>query len=761
MNQPARNADRQPNRNLAEGLKALVGRLQSTADERVGKRRPLEERWIEDLQQYHGQYDEETRKKLAENEASQLFMNQTQPKTDAMAAKLGDLLFPTDDKNWGIKPTPQPRLTQAASKATMAAVDLRKRAEEARQAQQAQEAGADPQKLEAAEDLEEQAEVAEEAARVRQTVINEAKTRSDRMSETMDDQLKQCRYQACMRDVITEGCKLGSGIVKGPITGMKTRKGWKKQPVEVGEGETAEIYQLQMSEGNQPAYAWVDIWSFFPDMDARNCEESEGFFERHLKNKQELRKLARLPGFDKDAIRRLLVSGPADAAPSYLADVRSITSSSEPISKQYFTVWEYTGPITGEEMQLLAEAFNDEDTQKEVEEVDPLDELHAVVWFCGGEVLKFAIYPMDSGEPIYSVFSLLKEEASIFGKGIPAMMRDPQSALNAAWRAMMDNAGLASGPQVLVNTSYVEPADGDYKFKPRKIWFARAGMSRETRAFDTFNIEMHQTEIANIIELSKQMIDDMTSMPQITQGESGNGVGQTVGGAVLIMNSTNVVFRRVVKDFDDDVTVPNIRRLYDWNMQFSQDESIKGDYEVDARGSSVLLVRELQAQNLFLIALHLGAHPVYGPMLKQRNVLKLLFQAHMIPADEILLSEDEIAETVDAATLQAQAQQQMAQVEQEKVNFEREKFTVGAEKDIQIANLRYQQAVVTSLLAQETELMKLAQQSNMNSDTLEVKLAEISQRRATEQEKLESAEKKLAAELEATAIFGPTGGGVV
>ena len=84
-------------------------------------------------------------------------------------------------------------------------------------------------------------------------------------------------------------------------------------------------------------------------------------------------------------------------------------------------------------------------------------------------------------------------------------------------------------------------------------------------------------------------------------------------------------------------------------MQFNEKPEIKGDYEVDARGSSVLLMRELQAQNLMVIAIQMGGHPIFGPMLRNRELLKKIFQAYMIPAEEVMLTDDEIDAVLAAA----------------------------------------------------------------------------------------------------------------
>lgn len=740
---------------IKNSLAAIVGRLEKEAQDRVGKRKSIEKRWIEDLEQYHGRYDEETQKKLREAERSQLFINLTRPKTDAMSARLMDLLFPTDDKNWGIQPTPVPSLTEQANAAVKTAQEARQAAIQARQQAEAQQQQnpAMGQIQGNAQALEAQADQAEEAAALLHAAIEEGRKRADLMAQEIDDQLKESQYPAAMRDMIEDACKMGTGVCKGPVTGDKVRKGWKRKPqIDPATGQQVQgDYSLQYSAGNQPAMRYVDLWSFFPQSDARTIEASEGVFQRHLENEKGMRRLARLPGFDKDAIRDLLRDKPRHAAPEYLTSLRNITGSNEQISSDVYHVWEYSGPLSVEDMRGLAMAAGDKDTLNDLAEVDELQETNAVVWFCQGQLLKFSIYPFDSGECMYSVFNLAKDEASIFGYGIPAIMRDPQAALNAGWRAMMDNAGIASGPQIIVSQSQIEPADGNYTITPRKVWIAKEGIPRDKSAFATFDIPMRQEELANIIAIAKQFIDDMTAMPQMTQGEPGTLPKNTpYGTTVLMTNNSNIIYRRIVKNFDDDVTTPNIRRFYDWNMQFSTRDEIKGDYDVDARGSSVLLVRELQAQNLFAIAIQLGSHPKYGPMLKDRNVLKKLFQSMMVPADEVLLTDEEI----DAALAQGTAETQAAQAQAQAMQAEADAKTAMLEKDIAVANMESATRLQIAQINRETELIKLAQTGNMKLDELEAKL------RMT-REQTASKERLAAAEVMAAAQGIQGGGGII
>jgi len=56
-------------------------------------------------------------------------------------------------------------------------------------------------------------------------------------------------------------------------------------------------------------------------------------------------------------------------------------------------------------------------------------------------------------------------------------------------------------------------------------------------------------------------------MPIVAQGEAGPR-SETATGRSILMNSANIMIRRAVKLFDDNITKPLITRFYHWNMQF-------------------------------------------------------------------------------------------------------------------------------------------------------------------------------------------------
>jgi hypothetical protein len=97
---------------------------------------------------------------------------------------------------------------------------------------------------------------------------------------------------------------------------------------------------------------------------------------------------------------------------------------------------------------------------------------------------------------------------------------------------------------------------------------------------------------------------------------------------------------------------------YDYNMKFSDDESIKGDARVVAKGVSGLLSKEQQSQRKIEL-LQMVANPAYMQILGAKNIGALLSQ--VIKGQDIKLPDldrldgNETAEMMIQQMLMAQA----------------------------------------------------------------------------------------------------------
>jgi len=742
-------------KSLSDRLGGLLGSLDQKVKERVSNRSGIEQRWLEDLRAYHGQYDPDVASKLKAEERSALFINMVGPKTDAVIAKLEDLLFPTDDSNWDIGPSPVPVLSESAAKAVKAKEEAQQQRDQmAEQAIAEQNPDLAVQALQA----EEQVSRIDEAMKELHKQQEEAKDRCNRMKSEIEDQLSASSYQAECRDLIEQAGKLGTGVLKGPVVNDKAKWRWLE-----GEGG----HQLTNVAENRPAARFVDVWNFFPG-EVGKVEDSEGFFERHLLNKHQIRKLKNVPGFNEDALRRLIKEDPRDNPPSYLQQIKELGDSNKSGTRgKLYHVWEYNGPVDEDDLTTLMEALPQEGDADILNELDPLEELHVVIWFCDGQLLKFELHPLDTGDPIYSVFNIKKAEGSLFGYGIPRMLWMAQDMLNSGARAMMDNADKTVGPQIVIDRTRITPADNKWDLKPFKIWYSNDGIPKDERIFDMFHIDGHQTELANIMAIAKQNIDEESGLPKLAQGEQGSGVTRTFNGMALLINATNVVFKRIVRNFDDDISVPTIRRFYHWNMQFSNEEAIKGDYEVAARGSSVLLVREIQAQNLMSAAEKFGNHPVYGPIIKPREMVEEAFKSMSLPINICLKTEDELKKDAEEAKNNPPPIPPEVEIKQQELQLEQMRMEAQQAKDqAELADRQQerQARIQIAVLERETRILMLAEKSNIELEKIransETAIAAAMTKLQDSREERQHKKEQLAGEVQATLITGQASGGL-
>jgi hypothetical protein len=107
----------------------------------------------------------------------------------------------------------------------------------------------------------------------------EAKERCKAMEHAIDDQLIESRYVIQCREVIEDGCRLGTGILKGSADQPEACARVAQEPLGHWAADDA--------PDPMPKRKRVDPWHFFPDMSARTIEEAEFTYERHLPTKKD------------------------------------------------------------------------------------------------------------------------------------------------------------------------------------------------------------------------------------------------------------------------------------------------------------------------------------------------------------------------------------------------------------------------------------------------------------------------------------------
>lgn len=702
---------------LEDRLQAFGANLASQRDEWIRARYSTgtDKRWLEDVDQYHARdninraasqmmtsveqgYPVTTQG--ATPHRSTVYIGLTRQKTNAAEARLADILLPTDDRNWGIQPSPLP-VVFGLDKSENPAVDPRT-------GQQMVDRNGQP--LLEKDMVKAIREMADERAKAMQTEI--------------DDQLMECDYNSEVRKMIHDAAMLGTGVLKGPIVTNRVRKAW--QPQVDAQGEQVQV--IEIVEEITPASFRVDPRNVWPDPGCgEDIHTGKGIYERDMMTAKQVRELAKQPGYMKEQLRKVLEEGPKQSA-------TMVEITDEQKREQYrnlYEVWTYWGEVNHEDLECAG---------VDVGEKDELRSTSGCVVFVNNTVVKAFLNPLETGDIPYDFYPWEKASGSVWGFGIPYLMRAQQKVLNAAWRQMMDNAGVSSGPQIVVKPGVIQPADKQWQLSSRKIWYATDDIDDVRKAFTAFEFNSHQEELAAIIEMASKLADEETGMPMMLQGEKGTAP-DTVGGMQMLMNNSNVVLRRLVKQFDDYVTKPHIRRYYDYNMMYSDREDIKGDFNIDARGTSALLIRDIQNQ-AFLNLLAAGGNPVYGPLLNQKKLFEKALQAQHIDPAEIMKTDEQIQQEQQQAAESPQAQDPALAIAQMRIQGEQAKLQAKSQIDTQLAQMkaeaeyaRLQQAqqaqqVEMSMMLQklqmerEIEMLKLAQTKELTLEEIKAKLAD-------------------------------------
>jgi hypothetical protein len=231
----------------------------------------------------------------------------------------------------------------------------------------------------------------------------------------------------------------------------------------------------------------------------------------------------------------------------------------------------------------------------------------ANVWMIGRWVIKAQLNPDPLNRRPYYKASYEEVPGSYWGMGLIDLLDDVQGVANATMRSLVNNMALASGPQVGLNTSLLPPGEDITNIYPWKIWQYQIDMGggNSGKPVEFFQPSSNAQELLMVMEKMYQFADDWSLIPRYMAGsEKMSGAGRTASGMSMLMNAANKGLKGVVSNIDAKVLTPMLQNLYNFNMIYDQDSSIKGDAKVSARGATSLMQLEsLQLRrNEFLAA---------------------------------------------------------------------------------------------------------------------------------------------------------------
>jgi len=768
---------------MAERLQLFSAAVAKTRKHYVDGRRAsgLEKEWLEAEDAYNS-IDDANRSAAAMMDAvaaggpivnnkakptrSTVFVGVTRQKTNVAEARIADILLPTDDRNWGIKPSPKPELTAAIKREQQAeqqamSAQMQQPVQSPALAQQtpvAQAAGqamqpSQPENMPWTPGQPQPGMVVQQPGQTKAAsqIWDEALQAAEAMQDTIEDALIDCDWNGIQRKVIHDAAVLGTGVCKGPFATSTIKRAW--TPVKDITGNVVQV--LEIKEELNASSAWVSLWNFFPDPSCGdNIHDGGGAMELKFLTPRKVRELAKQPGYLKDQIAQVLEEGPRQATGAIDARIMARMRAEDPAlingQSSLYEVWEYWGEFDAEDLKAAGVDVG----------TDPLKAMSGCVVMINDTIVKAFLHPMETGELPYDVYVWEKRANSWAGYGVPHLVKWQQRVINSAWRMMMDNAGSVVGDQIVVKSGVIQPADQRWEISGRKVWWCTDESIDVRNAFATFSFNSHQNDYAQIIQMAEQFMDSESGVPQIAQGEH-DGVPDTVGGMQILMASANTVVRRLVKQYDDMITRPHLRRYYDWMMEHNPNPEIKGDFQVDARGSSALVTRDIQNQ-AFINLMNLAQNPIYGVYIDPKKLFEKALQAQHIDPAEIMRADEEIDEIqkqqagkgptdpkVQAAMINAQAHLQVAQARNQgqlALQQARSQATMAIEQtraqaEIAYANTEAQMAkdnqagdVLKLQMQERLAMLTYANQHQMTIQQINAELAKVQMQEQTKRE---------------------------
>ena len=618
----------------------IAGYLRKCWDVAQMAKRPIEQKMLQALRQRNGEYDASKLQQIRTQGGSEIFMMITEVKCRAAESWLRDILLDTGTPPWDLSPTPIPDLSPAQSKEVQGifAERVLKMVEEYGKAPNAGE-------------IREIREMVSQDYRF--DVLQQAQIRADKMKLKIQDQFAQGGWGDAFNDFITDLVTYPCAFIKGPVVRRQRLLGWKVDAT----GRTV----VEPTERLGPECERVDPFYMYPEPGISTINEGY-LFEYHPLSRMQISDLIGVPGYDDDAIRKVLEIGNGlswinlDVELQKNEEERKFYSYMKPTTE--FDALEFWGKVSGK--MLIEWGLTEEDVPDSAREYD------ANVWMVGNIVIKAVLNYDPLGEKPYCKTSFIKCPGAFWGKAIPEVIEDLQGVCNAAARALVNNMGISSGPQVEVNVERLPPNEEITQLAPWKIWQTiNDPVGSSAPAIRFTQPDSRATELVSVYDRFSRLADDHSGIPAYVYGDLNvQGAGRTSSGLSMLMGAAGKGIRQVVMHVDTDVVKPIVMRQFVYNMRYDEDESIKGDVQVIAKGAINLAVKE--TVNIRRIEfLNATANPVDLEILGKDGraaILREIAKGLQMPVDEVIPSREksgyqtQIQTRATAAAAQQQTQ---------------------------------------------------------------------------------------------------------
>jgi hypothetical protein len=602
-------------------------------------RRLVELKWTRNLRQYLGIYDPEIEKEIG-GQRSRAYPRVTRIKCISTLSRIMNLMYPGNEKNWELT---------ASSSHDMDPKDVAQAVADMVQQRQAQGV-ATP----VTEDMLDYA------------IQQLADKRADQLSTLIEGQLNEIGGNQTLdiialdRKVAWSGILYGLGVLEGPYVRTVETQGWVSSvPAQPGGQIT---YKPITRQVRKPQYDFCPVWDFYPDMSAKILGQGDGYFLRKIMGKSQVRKLANRDGFFPDQVKKYLSNNSqGNYKPrEFEAELRSMGTKAhvndsmkqDPQSKYEIIVWK--GPVSARKLEQCG---------VQIPEDKLADDIDAEIWMIDQTVIKADMNPWAKlGLEVKTVhtFSFDEDDTSPIANGLPYVIRDSVMSIAAATRMTLDNASVTCGPNIEVNTAFMQAGQDVSGIEAYKIWLRDDdGPTAQFPAVRKVDIDGHLAELESLIKLFMDFADAESFVGPATGGDMQQMPSEpmrTAAGASMLRGEAALPFKDIIRNFDS-YKQSMIEALVAFNRKFNPDLTQPATYNVVARGATSLIAKEVRGIQLDQLATTLT--PEERDHIDERKFVEMRFAVRdmsslLVPEEEAerkkQLREQQMAQAQDIAT---------------------------------------------------------------------------------------------------------------
>ena len=588
----------------------------------------ISERLLSALRTYKGMYDTGKLAEIKTFGGSEVYARVTSTKCRAATALLRDVYL-TQERAWDVEPTPVPEVPDSINQDIEQLVNV------------------EVQRMLSAGEQVDQQMVEDRVAGLKKAATRASKKvahdEAEKAGMKLDDILTEGNFYEAFAEFLIDLPIFPFAVMKGPEVRRVVQTKWvNKRPV----------------QESIPKMFWkrVSPFDLYWSPGAATVDQAE-FIERIKVTRRELNNVKGLPGYNTEAIDSVLDMSYIDGLHQWWDTIDTARAELEDRERWARTATslidtaEFTGHVSG---KLLLEWGMTEDQVP-----DPREEYFITAWLIDRYVIKAQINPATNQRAPYFITSFEQVPGALIGYGVPDLLEDVQTICNASARALVNNASIASGPQVIINDAVMQPGETDdlYPWKRWHVNYDPVLVTSGTKAIEFFQPKMNAPELMGIYEKWSAMGDEISAIPKYMTGDQKvGGAGRTASGLAMLMGNASKTLQNVAASIDRDIISLVLHGLFDLIM-LTEPDTFRGDELIVVKGVNHAVKRE-QDRMRQLEFLQLTGNPIDMAILGpegRANILRSIAQNLGLEHERTIPDDDQIQQNI------AQQQQMASQ----------------------------------------------------------------------------------------------------